>query len=125
MILYYAPGASPGSRWQPTQDKAKVLHQPFDQFRVGEQGRQEMCDLLNKGELYTFGLGVGMKDEIGELEPSNSEDTVPVVREAAKRVSIYEIEDYILNHATIAGVEDIFAAIGTRFKALVDDRRGA
>jgi hypothetical protein len=115
MILYQTVDG----QWCGTQAEARsVAGKDWVQVNVPTD-KPALIDWLNKRDWIT-------RDTLDRLEPSNEpDDTMPLVREAAKRVSIYEIEDYILNRATVAGVEDIFAALGTRFKTLADDRRGA
>lgn len=51
MIVYHAPTAAAGSRWQPTQNDAKALKVPFNQTAVAENGRHGICDLLNSKEV--------------------------------------------------------------------------
>jgi hypothetical protein len=55
MIIYKAPDAPAGKRWHPTQDGAKAAKREhggsFEQVEAGSDGRQGMCDLLNRSEL--------------------------------------------------------------------------
>jgi hypothetical protein len=128
MKLYFSPTASAGSRWNATQDKAKAQHVPFDQVTVAEDGRQGMADLLNRSELEVFGVGVGMKAEIEEVrEPTREEiinSNTPAMQTKARElmrladgstVRADDIEAFILDHASVAEVERIFSALGTRF----------
>lgn len=136
MILWYVPGASPGSRWHATQDKAKIFKQPFDKHTVAEDGREGMALLLNQCEMYAFGVGAGMREEIDAVAaiPDDDIDTGDIpeitnwsgaergkfstVPSSQTRLTAATIEDHILNHASVAEVERIFATLGTRFKEL-------
>jgi hypothetical protein len=45
-----------------------------------------------------------------------------VSSDAERPISTTDIERYILERASVEAVEDIFAALGTRFKELANDR---
>lgn len=127
MKLYKVPDAPAGSRWQATQDGARRQHHPFEQVTVAEDGRQGMCEMLNAGELECYGRGVDFVKPLNETEPDIlvAAEQRAIDEQSRQRVEAVQrdweasdIEDFVLNRASVAQAENIFACFGNRFKEL-------
>lgn len=117
MNIYFVKDAPPGHRWQPTQATAKDAARTFagtsEMCEVGKDGRQGMCDLLNRSELEVSNL-----TEFVTTEPAPA----AVKQDVSRDWTATEIEDFILARASVAQVEGIFSALGARFKELSGGR---
>lgn len=125
MKLYKIPNAPAGHRWM----SHKTGLRDFETVETPKEGRQGMADFLNQNELE-----VAIKDSEGEPGcPDELEQAELRAIEAARPApptgnkqadgifaswDAAEIEDFVLNRASVAQVEHIFATLGTRFKEL-------
>jgi hypothetical protein len=107
---------TPAGRWAGTQAAAKALCKEH-----GEGGFEQFEVPTDKDGLLTF-LNCervkAMHEEAVALVETPS--VIPLSPAAARPdytrdFTATEIEDFVLNRATVAQVENIFAALGTRF----------
>lgn len=135
MIIYHAPTAEPGSRWQPTQADAKALKVPFVERRVAEDGRSGMCDLLNVNEEEVARPGGAQQIVAEPVEFEPDADGIQIAPsllaprpaftapDYSRSYTCTEIEDYILNRAPVHEVENILSCLGCRFGELAKAAR--
>lgn len=121
MKLYRVHEAPAGQRWQPVQIEAKRLG-AYEPVELPKNGRQGMAAFLNANEL-----------EVGHSRPMLDSTADPLEEAELRAVTaattmsqqqrdweVTDIEDFLLNRATVAQVENIFACLGTRFKEQVN-----
>jgi hypothetical protein len=87
-------------------------------IRVAENGRDELVELLNGRELLAQPEPVTISGEPVEQQVERAVERIV----SATPVTIDEatdIEDFILNRASVAQVEAIFARLGTRFREAI------
>lgn len=127
MKLYKVSNAPVGQRWQSQKAQAAKLGS-VEEIETPKDGRQGMCVFLNSNErevsLVAFGEGAKLDEDVRVLDPLE-EAELRAVREATtvsanqqRAWNATDIEDFILNRATVNEVSNIFACLGTRFKEL-------
>jgi hypothetical protein len=124
MKLYKIPGAPAGERFH----SAKTGLKDFEEIELPKDGRAAMAAFFNNNELELVGIGLLPPQELDELEKAE----LRAVAQAAGPTTVphherdwtaTDIQDFVLNRATVAQAESIFSALGTRFKELVNDGR--
>jgi hypothetical protein len=127
MKLYKIPGAPAGARFHSSKTGLK----DFVEIELPKDGRAGMAAFFNDNERELVGVGLLPPRQLDALEQAEmravaaAEQSTTVSSHAQRPVSTADIEGFILNSASVAQVEDIFASLGTRFKELANDRRGS
>lgn len=140
MNLYYVAAAQAGDRWQGTQADAKQMDKATGKRgwvlrEVPTTPKEEFIKWLNSEEQsnpYTPFLEqcdapmptITINRQPDELEQAE----LRAVAEAkattmSKQLTSDSIVEFILNDATVAQVEVVFAALGTRFKECINGTR--
>jgi hypothetical protein len=122
MKVYLVPNAPASLRWHASQASAKTMARAYggevSPIRVAENGRDELVELLNGRELLAQPEPVTISGEPVEQQVERAVERIV----SATPVTIDEatdIEDFILNRASVAQVEAIFARLGTRFREAI------
>lgn len=138
MKLYKIPHAAPGHRWLSHRTGLRE----FETVETPREGRQGMADFLNANELEVMPKDGPEPGPDFVNEDNNSERdilheaeqrAVAAARttQSAKTEQVQrswdrnDIEDFILNRATVSDVESIFTCLGTRFKELANASEAA
>jgi hypothetical protein len=122
MIIYKVGEADAGERWHPTlakaQNCARAYKGTIQDIHAGEDGREGMCAMLNGGELTIH----ERHDEPVEAEQPKAEPFM-LKPDANSVIEASQIEQFILERATVAQVCNIMECLGSRFGELVKEKR--
>lgn len=125
MKLYKTPDGTPGMRWSPARPKGQ-----YEEVFIGGEGRGGMAALLNLCEaeitMEVSAAKAMIEDELGNGEeyvsvPITDDPPHPLLAERDYTAS--QIEDYILNRATVNQAASIMSCLGTRFGELAKEGR--
>lgn len=127
MKLYKLPNAPAGERWHSSKTGLK----DFTEIELPKDGRAGMAQLFNaneaeivfeafaplagpiEGPISTQGRPLDELEQ-AELRAAEQQRAKTVTRE--RELTATSIVEFILDDATVAQTETIFAALGTRFK---------
>jgi hypothetical protein len=126
MKLYKIPDAPAGERFHSSKTGLK----DFVEIELPKDGRAGMAAFFNDNERELVGVGLLPPRQLDALEQAEmravaAAEQSTTVPHAQRPISTADIEGFILGDSSVAQVEDIFAALGTRFKELANDRRGS
>jgi hypothetical protein len=124
MKLYKIPGAPAGERFH----SAKTGLKDFEEIELPKDGRarhgsvpqQQRAGACRHRPAATPGARRAREGRAARSCASGAPTTVP---DHERDWTATDIQDFVLNRATVAQAESIFSALGTRFKELVNDRR--
>lgn len=125
MKLYKVAAAPPGERWSGSKTGLK----DFAEIELPKDGRQGMAAFLNGNErevgLEAFGQGARLDADVQELDELQQAElrAVAAVQKKSLQLTADAIVAFILDDATVAQAEAVFAALGTRFKEQVNGTR--
>lgn len=132
MKLYYVKAADAALRWQGTQDDAKKLARASGDPKLQQDRSWELVEVpVDKPGLLVFLNAMEMNllnyapqpDPIEQAElraVAAQQPATTMSRDAQRPITTTDIERFILDHASVAQVEDIFAALGTRFREVTN-----
>lgn len=112
-------------RWHASKTGLKE----FDEIELPKEGRQGMADFLNANEVETQFLW-DKQQHPQEYDPLEAAELRAVgaahpptqqIERVQNAWDATSIEEFILEHATVAQCENIFARLGTRFKELAKE----
>jgi hypothetical protein len=117
MKLYKIPNAPAGERFHSSKTGLK----DFTEIELPKDGRAGMATFLNDNEAELVGVGLLPPTQLDELEQAELR-AVAAARATTmsqqKQLTASSIVEFILDDATVAQAEAVFAALGTRFKEL-------
>jgi hypothetical protein len=118
MKLYKIANALPGERWH----SAKTGLTGFEEVELTKDGRAGMAQFLNANELDLIGVGLLPPTPLDPLEAAELR-AVAAAKGGTTQLTADTIIAFILDDATVAQAEAVFAALGTRFKEHVNGAR--
>lgn len=132
MKLYYTTAALPGQRWTGTQVDAKACAKAAGGEFINREvpvDKPNLLKFLNDFEVEASAGGIVSvlpAEPAAELDELEQAELRAVQAAAPPRPavdhSVDGVVDYVLNRATVAQAEQVFAALGTRFKELISGR---
>lgn len=113
MKLYKIADAPAGERWH----SAKTGLKDPTEVVLPKDGRQGMATFINANELeVSQGVASGPIDELEQAEMRAVREATTMSVNQQRAWEATDIEDFILNRASVAQVANIFSCLGTRFK---------